>query len=55
VLHLRKETKLIYMKAFWIGETEATQRAYEKVIWSNLSLYLGAAQPVDRVGWNKVL
>jgi formylglycine-generating enzyme required for sulfatase activity len=48
-----KKPKLIHVKAFWVGQAEATQRAYEKMIGSNLSLYLRTAGPVDRVGWNE--
>ncbi len=36
---------------FWLGQTEVTQSAYEKVIGNNPSLYKGADRPVDRVGW----
>ncbi len=47
-----KRPKRIYAKAFWIGQTEVTQRAYEKVMNKNASLYRGPSRPVDRVGWN---
>lgn len=48
-----KTPKLIHVNAFWIGQTEVTQRAYEKVMGNNPSLYRGATRPVDRVGWNQ--
>ena len=47
-----KRPTRIYSKAFWIGQTEVTQRAFEKVMSKNPSLYRGASRPVDRVGWN---
>lgn len=36
---------------FWIGQTEVTQEAYERVTGTNPSLYLGLRRPVDRVSW----
>lgn len=48
-----KQPKRLHVKSFWIGETEVTQRAYEKVIGNNPSLYQGADRPVDRVGWTQ--
>ena len=38
-------------KGFWIGETEVTQAAYERVTGANPSRYRGAHRPVDQVGW----
>ena len=48
-----KQPKLAHVKSFWIGQTEVTQRAYEKVVGSNPSLYLGPNRPVDRVSWRQ--
>ena len=42
----------VSVHGFWIGQTEVTQEAYEKVTGRNPSLYQGAHRPVDRVGWN---
>ncbi len=36
---------------FWIGRTEVTQGAWQRVMKSNPSLYKGADHPVDRVSW----
>ena len=47
-----KAPKQIFVKGFWIGKTEVTQRAYEKVMRANPSLYRGDDRPVDRVSWN---
>jgi formylglycine-generating enzyme required for sulfatase activity len=37
---------------YWIGQTEVTQQAYERVTGKNPSVYRGPRQPVDQVGWN---
>lgn len=39
-------------KGFWIGQTEVTQEAYERVTGTNPSLYKGAGLPVDQIGWD---
>jgi hypothetical protein len=39
-------------KGFWIGQTEVTQQAYERVMGANPSLYKGAHLPVDQIGWD---
>jgi formylglycine-generating enzyme required for sulfatase activity len=39
------------VKGFWMGETEVTQAAYERVTGANPSHYRGANLPVDQVGW----
>jgi formylglycine-generating enzyme required for sulfatase activity len=39
-------------KGFWIGQTEVTQEAYEKVTGKKLSNYKGARFPVEEVRWN---
>jgi len=38
-------------KGFWIGQTEVTQRAYEKVMGTNPSRYRGPNLPVEQVSW----
>jgi len=38
--------------AFWIGQTEVTQRAYRYVLGTNPSMYPGEDRPVDQVSWN---
>jgi formylglycine-generating enzyme required for sulfatase activity len=39
-------------KGFWIGQTEVTQEAYERVMGTNPSMYRGARRPVDQIGWD---
>lgn len=39
-------------RGFWIGQTEVTQRAYQRVTRASPSLYKGEDRPVDRVSWN---
>jgi formylglycine-generating enzyme required for sulfatase activity len=39
-------------KGFWMGQTEVTQEAYQRVIGMNPSLYKGAHLPVDQIGWD---
>src|SRR5277367_3251921 len=39
-------------KGFWMGQTEVTQEAYQRVIGINPSLYRGAHLPVDQIGWD---
>jgi len=38
-------------QGFWIGETEVTQEAYQRVTGTNPSRYRGALLPVDQVSW----
>jgi formylglycine-generating enzyme required for sulfatase activity len=40
-------------KGFWIGQTEVTQEAYQRVIAGNPSPKRGARLPVERVSWNE--
>src|SRR5580700_11987469 len=37
-------------KGFWLGETEVTQQAYERVTGSNPSRYHGPRLPVEQIG-----
>jgi len=39
-------------KGFWIGRTEVTQAAYERVKGSNPSHFKGASLPVERISWD---
>ena len=39
-------------RGFWMGETEVTQAAYERVMGSNPSHFKGADLPVEQVSWN---
>lgn len=38
-------------KGFWIGKTEVTQEAYQRVTGTNPSRYKGAHLPVEQIGW----
>jgi formylglycine-generating enzyme required for sulfatase activity len=40
-------------KGFWIGQTEVTQAAYERVIGSNPSLFKGPSLPVAQIIWDE--
>jgi formylglycine-generating enzyme required for sulfatase activity len=39
-------------KGFWIGKTEVTQEAYQRVTGKNPSRYIGARLPVDQISWH---
>jgi formylglycine-generating enzyme required for sulfatase activity len=39
------------MKGFWIGQTEVTQAAYERVVGENPSRFKGPTLPVENVNW----
>jgi formylglycine-generating enzyme required for sulfatase activity len=36
---------------FWLGETEVTQAAYQKVVGTSPSFFRGADHPVEQVDW----
>ena len=38
---------------FWIGQTPATQEAYQRVMGKNPSYFKGAQLPVENVNWDK--
>jgi hypothetical protein len=43
---------VVLKKGFWIGQTEVTQQAYERVVGRNPSIYKGGGQcPVNDVSW----
>jgi formylglycine-generating enzyme required for sulfatase activity len=39
-------------KGFWIGQTEVTQAAYQKITSSNPSKFPGPKRPVEQVAWS---
>jgi sulfatase modifying factor 1 len=39
-------------KGFWMGQTEVTQDAYQKVMGDNPSNFKGAQRPVEQVTWD---
>ena len=45
--------ELAISKGFWLGQTEVTQEAYERVMGSNPSQFRGARLPVERVTWTE--
>jgi formylglycine-generating enzyme required for sulfatase activity len=40
-------------KGFWMGQTEVTQAAYERVIGSNPSGFKGTSLPVETINWDE--
>jgi len=38
---------------FWIGQTDVTQEAYERVVGSNPSHFQGPKNPVETINWNE--
>lgn len=40
-------------KGFWLGRTEMTQAAYQRVTGRNPSVHKGAQLPVENVTWNE--
>jgi formylglycine-generating enzyme required for sulfatase activity len=40
-------------KGFWIGQTEVTQAAYERVTKGNQSYFKGASLPVETISWDE--
>lgn len=47
----RRPEKVVIANGFWIGRTEVTQAAYQRVMSADPSYYKGAELPADRVGW----
>jgi formylglycine-generating enzyme required for sulfatase activity len=44
--------KITLTRGFWLGETEVTQAAYERITGDNPSIFQGPDLPVDMVTWN---
>ena len=42
-------------RPFWMGKYEVTQAAYQAVMGSNPSVFVGASLPVERVSWNNAV
>ena len=40
-------------KGFWLGQTEVTQAAYERIMGNNPSHFKGADLPVEMVSWTE--
>jgi formylglycine-generating enzyme required for sulfatase activity len=40
-------------KGFWLGQTDVTQAAYQRVIGSNPSYFKGDSLPVEQVTWDE--
>jgi formylglycine-generating enzyme required for sulfatase activity len=40
-------------KGYWIGQTEVTQAAYERMMGSNPSTFKGASLPVEEISWDE--
>jgi formylglycine-generating enzyme required for sulfatase activity len=40
-------------RGFWIGQTEVTQAAYQKVVKTNSSHFKGPDRPVEQVTWDQ--
>ncbi|MGH9492840.1 MAG: formylglycine-generating enzyme family protein [Terriglobales bacterium] len=45
--------KVTITKGFWMGQTEVTQAAYQRVMGKNPSEFHGDRLPVDRVTWDE--
>ena len=47
----RPREKITIANGFWIGQTEVTQAAYQRVMGSNPSRYQAPSHPVEQVDW----
>lgn len=47
----RHRQRIVIASGFWIGRTEVTQAAFQRVMEATPSHYHGARGPVDSVGW----
>jgi formylglycine-generating enzyme len=47
----RRRAKIVLASSFWIGQTEVTQAAYQRVMHADPSRYPGASRPADSVDW----
>jgi formylglycine-generating enzyme len=45
--------KITLTRGFWLGQTEVTQAAYERVTGDNPSVFQGPDLPVEMVTWNE--
>jgi len=45
--------RVILTKGFWIGQTQVTQEAYERVIGRSPSRFRGEQRPVEQVSWEE--
>lgn len=45
------QRKVTLTRGFWLGQTEVTQAAFEKLMGYNPSVFEGASLPVDSVSW----
>jgi formylglycine-generating enzyme required for sulfatase activity len=48
----RPRQKVVIEKGFWIGQTEVTQAAYQRIMASNPSRYQGPQRPAEQVDWH---
>jgi len=47
----RPRHEIVIERGFWIGKTEVTQRAFERIMKQDPSRYQGADLPVEQVDW----
>jgi formylglycine-generating enzyme len=47
----RNKAEVKIAEGFWIGQTEVTQLAFQRVMHANPSFYIGLQLPVDSVSW----
>ncbi len=47
-----KPHQVTITKGFWMGQTEVTQEAYQRVMRSNPSSFRGTKLPVEKVSWS---
>ncbi len=47
----RPRNRVVISTGFWIGKTEVTQAAYQRIMGVNPSRYKGARRPVEQVDW----
>jgi formylglycine-generating enzyme required for sulfatase activity len=47
----RSRQKITIEQGFWIGQTEVTQAAYQRIMNSNPSRYQGPQRPAEQVDW----
>ncbi len=46
-----RSVEVTITNGFWLGQTEVTQQAYERVVGTNPSYYKGVNLPVDTISW----